>query len=232
MSGDELLRVRDLHLAFGTLRVLDGLNLECGAGEVTALIGRNGSGKSTLLNCVNGRLNPAHGTVLLDGHQLPHEPAWRRARRRIGWTFQDVSFPLSASLSELLVTFTTDFDDTPAETFAELASMAEPFIDQPWSTLSFGQRKLAEILVASSRQPRLLLLDEPIAGLSRHLVSLVSRHLRALASVGTGILLVEHDREFVCETATQAHLLSSGRIVMSAPPRELLGSSTALEVLL
>jgi ABC-type branched-subunit amino acid transport system ATPase component len=232
VNSGVLLEVRDLQLAFGALHVLDGVTLECRAGEVTALIGRNGSGKSTLLNCLSGRLRPSRGAIVLDGLALPNEPAWRRARRGVGWTFQNVSFPMSASLAELLDTFAANPDGPSPATFGELAFEADSFRDQPWSSLSFGQRKLAEILVAASRGPRLLLLDEPIAGLSRHLVSLVGRHLKLLASLGTGILVVEHNREFICETATQAHLLANGRILMSAPPRALLASSIALETLL
>jgi branched-chain amino acid transport system ATP-binding protein len=228
MTEPMVLELRHLTRSFGSLSVLRGVDLTCGMGEIVAVVGKNGSGKSTLVRCISGQLRHDGGQLFLEGKELRSEAAWERARGGLSWTFQDVAAPLTLSPREMLSLAREGNASAKGVLEAEL----EPFADQPWITLSFGQRKLTQLVVALARNPRLLLLDEPVAGLAPRIVLLVGDALRDVAAGGAAVMIIEHNREFVSAAAHRLHVLAAGMIRISGPPEEVFGADETLEALL
>ena len=211
------LRVDGLVKAFGGLRALDGCSFEAAGDGITGLIGPNGSGKSTLFNCVTGFYRPDAGRVAFGEGPLTGLPPWAVARHGVVRTFQQTRvFPRLTCLENLLV--------APAEqpgvglaaalvrspsvrrVEARLLARAEalldrvdlgPHADALAGALSYGQQKLLELARALMTGPRLLLLDEPAAGINPALIDRLVALIRALHAQGMGFLVVEHDFRLV-----------------------------------
>lgn len=232
MADQGVLDVKALRKSFGALEVLKGVDLRCVPGSIQGLIGRNGSGKSTLLSCISGRINPDAGTLYLDDRALPDEAAWKRARRGIAWTFQDTSLSLTSSVADLLTTAESRGFSDRGSVPKELKDTTESFQNLAWNTLSFGQRKVAALLIAISRRPRVLLLDEPVSGLSMNLIELVGRALRTFADDGAVVMVVEHDREFLRQTVDSVAVLSCGAIVLTGGPDAVFDDPRTLDALI
>lgn len=215
------LQIVGLSKAYGAVQVLRDVSLECAAGSVHVLLGRNGSGKSTLLACASGRVRADHGSILMDGQRLLREPAWRRARGGLAWTFQDASPALTSSVADVLRA-ANGRGKAPVDLPASLQSALEPFVHEAWDRLSFGQRKLAALAAAAARRPRLLFLDEPVAGLAPPMREIVGKVVRQLAERGAAVLVVEHQREFIASFADEVSVISGGAIAMSGAPVQVL----------
>lgn len=227
--------VRSLRKSFGANQVLRGVDLTCAPGEITAIVGRNGSGKSTLLNCLSGRLRGDSGEIELAGVALQEEPAWKRARRGFAWTSQDVSAPLTLSIEALidLARASVGSGDGGSVKLIPrvLVEATRPFAGQAWNRLSFGQRKLGALAIATARSPQILLLDEPVAGLSAGFTDVASEAVAELAARGIIVLVVEHNRPFLERTASRVAVLSAGEIVVSGSPADVFADARTLEAL-
>lgn len=232
MTKPMVLELRQLKRTFGSVEVLRGVDLTCHAGEIAAVVGKNGSGKSTLVRCISGQLRHDKGQLLFQGDELRSEPAWERAGRGLSWTFQDVAAQITLSPRELLSLSGEEMASAKRGPRAELHAHLERFVDQSWTTLSFGQRKLTQLVVALARRPKLLLLDEPVAGLAPMIVALAGEALQELSSRGAAVLIIEHNREFVSDVAHRLHVLSAGTIKISGAPNEVFGMGGTLEALL
>ncbi|MDP1736527.1 MAG: ATP-binding cassette domain-containing protein [Caulobacter sp.] len=224
--------IQDLSKAFGALQVLRGVSLTCEAGAIHGLVGRNGSGKSTLLNCLSGRVAKDSGIVRLSGVNLPDEAAWKRARRGFGWTFQDVAMPLTLSPTELVKAAVARSARGPRPIFLDLQAATRPFMETPWNRLSFGQRKLAALLVAVSRNPAVLLLDEPVAGLSPAMVEIARNTLQMVAGQGAVVLVVEHNKDFLMQVTRSVSVISGGSILLSGTAKAVFADSRTMEALI
>lgn len=224
--------IQDLSKAFGALQVLRGVSLTCEAGAIHGLVGRNGSGKTTLLNCLSGRLVRDSGIVRVGAAALPDEPAWKRARRGFGWTFQDVAIPLTLTTRDLVRAAVSRSVGVSRPTSSDLQDGAQPFMDTPWNRLSFGQRKLASLLIAVSRSPKVLLLDEPVAGLSPAMVEIARNTLQSVAGQGAVVLVVEHNRDFLMQVTQSLSVISSGSILLSGTARTVFADPRTLEALI
>ncbi len=225
------LQIAGLCKAFGKVEVLRDVDLTCFAGTVVGLVGRNGSGKTTLLSCISGRLGQDAGVILLDGRRLPKEPPWRRAARGIGWTFQDTTVALTATVSEMVNLAAARSGLRTIASYADLDASMSDILGLRWQQLSFGQRKLAALRVALARSPRLLLLDEPAAGLAAPLANLVAATLRTAAREGAAVVLVEHDRGFVTTATDQVAVLDQGRIAVTGTAAIVLETPETMETL-
>lgn len=227
-----ILEVQGLVKTFGGLTATDNVSLDLHPGEIHALIGPNGAGKTTLMNQLGGELIPNRGRILLDGAEITRLPVHARVRRGLGRTFQVTNLLGAFSVAENVAIAVQAHiggnwrildrmrgrRDLWRRTEAILA-------DSPLGAragvavqdLSHGERKQLELLVAMATGPRLLLLDEPMAGLgpteSREMVD----HLRAL-STSIPLLLVEHDMEAVWALADRVSVLVYGRVIASGPP--------------
>ncbi|MCR8726722.1 ABC transporter ATP-binding protein [Frigidibacter sp. ROC022] len=230
-----VLEVSGLVKRFGGLVATDHVTLDVQAGEIHALIGPNGAGKSTLINQLSGEIAPDAGTIRLLGRDVTHEPAHARVRLGLGRTFQVTSLLDECTVSESvalavqahaggnLKLWDRAANRTPVRTRTEalLAGTAlEPRAAMRAADLSHGERKQLELVMALALEPKLMLLDEPMAGLghveSGEMIE-VLRGLRARA----GVLLVEHDMDAVFALADRISVLVYGQIVASGSVEEI-----------
>lgn len=246
MSGD--LQIRNLRRQFGGVAAVDGVDLDVPAGAVTALIGPNGAGKTTLFHCITGIETADAGTVTLSGRELSSLPPHARARAGIAWTFQRIELFAGLTVAEnvrvgaenrrgrpLLAGLLGLPDPRRAATRGAAAAVLErlglmPVADVPAGMLPTGTMRLVEIGRALAAEPTALLLDEPASGLDDDQIARLAEVLRALAADGLAILLVEHDMRFVTGVADHAHLMVSGRIMLSGRPDDVLAAPMAHEI--
>jgi branched-chain amino acid transport system ATP-binding protein len=238
--------VENLVKRFGNLVVTDDVSLKLDVGARHALIGPNGAGKSTFVHQLSGVLSPNSGRVLLGGRDVTHLPARRRVALGLGRTFQ------IANLFQRLTVFHNIFLALseragishvfwrPASRNAGLIEEGEEIaatfgltrcLARPVAEISYGEQRLLEIAVAMALRPKVLLLDEPAAGLPKSEIQGVLDGL-ALLPAETAILLIEHDMLIVREFAKVVTVLVEGRIVASGAPGEVLGSEIVRSVYL
>jgi branched-chain amino acid transport system ATP-binding protein len=232
---EPILRVRHLRKAYGALLATNDLSFDVARGEVHALIGPNGAGKTTLVNQLSGLLRPDSGSILLDGEEISRMQPWRRTARGLARSFQITSIFDHLSVAENLALailaqnghnfrFWQRALDGPLVrrnlpsmlARIDLAEQAE----RPARTLSHGQKKQLEVGMALAGNPRLLIFDEPMAGLGPGGTVEMSRLLRALKGSMT-ILLVEHDMEAVFSLADRITVLVYGRNLATGTPTEI-----------
>jgi ABC-type branched-subunit amino acid transport system ATPase component/ABC-type branched-subunit amino acid transport system permease subunit len=244
-SGDAppaLLEARDLRADFGGVRALDGVSLSLTAGEVHGLIGPNGSGKSTLLRVLSGTLAAGGGAVTLESVPIDHLDEAGRVRAGITRTFQRTAImPHLRALAHVEVGLHTRLVDaafaqallkSPAyraeviEGRREAARLLEVFgLEGSASALplelSSGRQRLLQMATAMATRPRVLLLDEPAAGMSADEIALLHSAISRVAAAGVAILLIEHNMRFVAGVATRVTVLDGGRVLASGTPAEV-----------
>jgi branched-chain amino acid transport system ATP-binding protein len=225
ISGAEpLLLVAGLTAGYGKLRVLHGVDIVVGRGELVAILGPNGAGKSTLLCTIAGLLSKLAGRVVFDGRDLAGLGAKDTVRLGIGHVIQDhrIFTHLSVQDNLLLAGY-----DLPRD--AHLARIEEVYSlfpeiaakrHQPGAALSGGQQQMLAVAQGIVRRPRLLMLDEPSAGLSPVLVDRVLAVAAALRADGTSVLLVEQAVQKSLAFADRIYAMAGGRIVLEAATTE------------
>jgi branched-chain amino acid transport system ATP-binding protein len=226
MSAEPLLSVSDLHVSYGRIEVLHGVDLEVNEGEIVALVGANGAGKSTLLKTISGLIRPRRGKVRLGArdttgwspHKLvragiAHVPEGRRV------------FPRFDIRENLRVGgyVSPDFRSNGAEIERVIASV--PALERRKSSLagelSGGEQQLLAVQRALMSKPKLLLMDEPSMGLAPVLVDGIFDLIQQLNRDGTTVLLVEQNAVASMDIAHRAYVLAAGKVVMSGPAAEL-----------
>jgi len=240
------LSVRNLSKRFGELAVTNDVSFDLERGARHALIGPNGAGKSTLVHQLSGVLKPDAGSVVLEGTDVTSMSARDRVALGLGRTFQisNLFFKLTVfeniflALSEragisskpwLIASRQTALIEEGEEIAATFG--LEGCMARTVSEVSYGEQRLLEIAIAMALRPRVLLLDEPAAGLPKSEIASVLNGL-ALLPAETAILLIEHDMHIVREFATSVALLVDGRLELSGPPREVLESELVRSVYL
>ena len=230
MSGAAV-EVEALVKDFGGLRALDGVTLRVDPGERRAIIGPNGAGKTTLFNIITGLLPPTAGRILLEGRDITGLPPHRRAQLGLGRTFQITNlFPkLSVRDNVLLAVQAADparFTlHRPVEAYPHLFREAEALMERwglrdraatPVRFLSHGEQRQVELLLALAVRPKVLLLDEPAAGLSPAETAALAEIIRGLPRETT-ILLIEHDMDVAFALADRVTVLHYGEVVAEGP---------------
>ena len=237
-----LLEIRDLSLSFSGLHALSGVSFNLGEGEIVGLIGPNGAGKSTLLNCVSGLYRPQSGAVRFGGDEIvglkPHQIAAMGIRR----TFQNLELFREATLRENVIlglayryrsSVLGDFLDMPLARAKRQAASdeADRIINSlalnhvasvQVSDLPYGFQKTAELARALAGRPRLLLLDEPAAGMNPEESKKVAETVRTLRDTERiSILLVEHDMRVVMTVCDRVVVLDHGEKIGEGSPAEI-----------
>ncbi len=230
-----LLTVQGLSKSFGGVVAARDVDFTLQRGEMLAIIGPNGAGKSTVFNMVGGQLRPDQGRVLLDGQDITAASPQKRFRRGVGRTFQVAQTFLSMSAAEnvqmALISCHRHSNGlwTPArerhrDKALELLSqvgMAEA-ADVPCSSLAYGDVKRVELAIALAGQPKLLLMDEPTAGMApRERAALMDLTASIAASQGIGVLFTEHDMDVVFGHAARVLVLLRGQIIAAGTPDEI-----------
>ncbi|GMV02176.1 MAG: ATP-binding cassette domain-containing protein [Burkholderiaceae bacterium] len=224
-----MLRIEGLVKRFGGLIAVDRLDFAVEAGEIVGLLGPNGSGKTTVMNLVSGALAPSEGSIRLDGIELARMPAHRIARRGIARTFQLVRVLESMSclenvLAGMAFCAARRFGrDAHAQSSALLARVGLAGREQdPARDLTYVDRKRLELARALAARPRLLLLDEWLAGLNPSELREGVELLRRLREEGTTMVLVEHVMDAIRSLCDRCVVMNAGRKIADAPPREAL----------
>jgi branched-chain amino acid transport system ATP-binding protein len=234
MSGT-LLQVDNLAKRFGGIVASDDLSLGVLSGELHAVIGPNGAGKTTLIAQLSGQLRPDAGTIHFAGNDITALPMHRRSQLGLARSFQITSLFLDLSVLDNVALavqghaghsfrFWRAARSEPDLRDPALAALARVGLsgraDQPVSALSHGEHRLLELAMALAGSPRMLLLDEPMAGLGPEESARMVAMLRALKNELT-ILLVEHDMEAVFALADRITVLVYGRVIASGAPAEI-----------
>ncbi|MFF8675449.1 ATP-binding cassette domain-containing protein [Streptomyces sp. NPDC015242] len=225
LPASPLLTARRLHARYGGFTALDGVDLDLFPGRVTAVVGPNGAGKSTLFHCLAGTLRPTRGAVALGGRDITALPAHARTRLGVARTFQQLAvFPTLTVAENVRVGAEQGrvADPGAVERTLRLLGLDGPVRARPAAGLPTGTLRRVELARVLAGGPRVLLLDEPAAGLDTAEVNALTRVLRALAADGTALLVVEHDLDLVADLADVVHVMTAGRIVASGPPGRVL----------
>ena len=241
-----VLRVQNLAKSFGGVDAVHDVSFSVAAGELVALIGPNGAGKTTCFNLVNGQLRPDTGTVELLGSRIDGLPPRAIARRGVGRTFQVAALFASMTVQEnvqlaLLARAgrrqsigarATDCIRSEAEALLERVRMTE-FADQGCATLAYGNAKRVELALALAAAPRLLLMDEPTAGMSPRSRGRLMQLVAALArEQQIALLFTEHDMDVVFGHADRVIVLDRGRVIAEGPPDAIRANANVQAVYL
>jgi branched-chain amino acid transport system permease protein len=249
-AGQVVLQARDVTKRFGGLVANNAVSMDVQAGEIHALIGPNGAGKSTFFNMISGVDDPTAGEVVLMGRPMKARPARDFALLGLSRTFQHVrllgqrsvlenvalgTHPRSHAswLAAMLRLDRTQEAALRQEALRQLARCGlAAHADAPAASLALGQQRVIEIARALASQPAVLLLDEPAAGL-RHLEKqALATLLRQLRAEGVGILVVEHDMEFVMNLADRITVLEFGSVIARGTPAQVQANPRVLDAYL
>ena len=248
-----LLEVRDVVRSFGGVRAVDGASLEVETGSITSLIGPNGAGKSTLFNIVSGFLRAETGTVSFEGRRIDRLPPHRIAQAGLVRTFQTARAlarmtvlenvllaaprqPGERLLRNVIGARTTRRREREASARAhELLQLVrlDGHAAELAATLSGGQRKLLDFARVLMTDPRLVLLDEPMAGVNPVLRGELLEHVVSLREThGVTVLLVEHDLEVVMGVSDRVVVMSNGSVIASGPPESVRSDARVVDAYL
>ncbi len=221
-----LLSVEDIRVEFGGIVALADLSFTIDAGQICALIGPNGAGKTTLFNCVSRLYHPTSGTIRFDGQDLLRMPAHRIARVGIARTFQNLAlFPALSVLDNVLIGGYTHgrVNARRAEAHSILQRLSlDDLAARPAVGLPYGTLKRVEIARALAARPKLLLLDEPTAGMNTSETREMTDFIRKLrAELGLTVLLIEHDMRVVMGISDRVTVLDHGEVIAKGSPDEV-----------
>ena len=231
---------------FGGLMAVDDVSLTLSVGELHAVIGPNGAGKSTLVNLLAGELRPTSGSIRLGGEEVTAWPAWRRARSGIGRSFQRTNVMPGMTVFENVRLAAQAAGFAPRR-WLRLASRERGPIEAARAALarvglreaaesiagalSHGELRLLEIAMALATRPRVLLLDEPLAGMGPEEGVRVAALLRELAR-DHAVLLIEHDMDVVFAVADRLTVMVDGKVLERGPPARIRASAAVREAYL
>jgi urea transport system ATP-binding protein len=239
-----LLELRQITVSFDGFLALRDLNLSLKPGELRAVIGPNGAGKTTFLDVITGKLRPTAGDVLFKGRSLLNKPEHRIARLGIGRKFQSPRVFENLTVRENLglavslpkrpwSLLTTDLTATQRDRIDHLMEIValQQRANQIAGSLSHGQKQWLEIVMLVGQAPDLLLVDEPVAGLTDEETDLTADLLKSLAGDHT-VLVIEHDMEFIRRLQTQVTVLHQGYVLCEGSMDEIQRDSRVIEVYL
>ncbi|GLK82985.1 ABC transporter ATP-binding protein [Ancylobacter defluvii] len=235
MTAPPVLSVGNLAKAYGGVHALDGVSFDVHAGELLALIGPNGAGKSTCFNVVNGQIRPDAGTVRLEGRDITGLPPRAIARLGVGRTFQiaavfgsltvlaNVETALLASRGASFGLWRPQDGQARGEALDLLAQTGlAALADRPATGLAYGDVKRLELAIAIAGSPRLLLMDEPTAGMGTHeRLALIGLVRRLAAARSLAVLFTEHSMDVVFGHATRVIVLARGRVIADGSVEEI-----------
>jgi ABC-type branched-subunit amino acid transport system ATPase component len=233
-----MLRIDNLGKSFGGLRALDMLRLSVEPGQVLGLIGPNGSGKTTTINLLTGVYNATSGTVMLGDRDITNQKAHRIARAGVTRTFQNLRLFPTRSVRDNVRSGQTVFCRSlltrisafPTAEERQLRREVNELLDRfalsdradwPAGSLSYGERKRLEIARALAMRPKVLLLDEPAAGMNPNELDWLTGVIREIGDSGVAIILVEHHMKLVMSICDRIAVLNFGQKIAEGPPAEI-----------
>jgi branched-chain amino acid transport system ATP-binding protein len=247
-----LLTVDALSKHFGGVKALEGVTFEVKTGEILALIGPNGAGKTTCFNVINGILPPTSGSLALGGADLAGLPPYRRAALGLARTFQNIQLfggmtvlgnvltgrhlgqPAGVLKALLPLPAVVLADKRNREKAMELLDFVDLADKAPWpaDTLAYGEQRRLEIARALAQEPKLLLLDEPAAGLNPRETEDLMALLIRLRDLGITLLVIEHDMTLVMGLCQRIVVLDHGQVIAAGLPRDIRLNPRVIEAYL
>lgn len=235
--ADPLLSVEQVSKRFGGLLALDRVSFTAAPRRITALIGPNGAGKTTLFSIVAGYLPASEGSIVFDGADIKGEPCYRLARRGLARTFQIAQPFAGLTVRENIAVGAYLSRPARRDALAAAGEIAREvgladLLDRPAATLTVAGRKRLELARALAIGPRLLLLDEVLAGLNPSEIRDMVPVIRAIRSRGITIVMIEHVMQAVMHLAERIFVLSEGRIIAQGPPEAIVADPLVVEAYL
>ncbi len=252
MTGGALLRVDSVRLAFGGHDVLDGVSFEIDRGSICGLIGPNGAGKTSLLNCISGLYKPDAGDIALDGYSLAGRRPESLSRLGLSRTFQQPALFAGLTAREQIVLAietrsrvgwlshvwafpSAERRRAQARRDSQAQGLIDHFelnalADQPVDQLSTAARRRVELARALALEPKLLLLDEPAAGLDRQAQQALAERLRELRDqAGLAVLVIEHRMHWLRSVCDRLVALRHGRVIAQGRPETVFAEPEVIE---
>jgi branched-chain amino acid transport system ATP-binding protein len=241
------LEVKDVRKAYGAIRAVDGVSFDVGPGEIVGVIGPNGSGKTTLFNSILGQIKPTSGSVSFCGEDITAMSPLELSRRGVGRTFQTLQVFAKLSVRDNLIVAAQEFRGTLlsrllARPDAGLGEQADRMIELfrlqhvahlPAGSLSYGQQKLIDIAMAFMPAPRLVLLDEPCAGVNPSLVDQLHDLLVELNKAqGGSFVVIEHNMDFIMKLCPHVICMVEGKVLAEGPPASVQANRQVLDAYL
>ncbi len=241
---EPILKLTDVNKSFGGVVVADHVDLSLRPGEIHGLIGPNGAGKTTLLNLISGIYDMDSGKIEFCGKDISHMPPPDRARMGLGRTFQTPRFldktdieenlMIANDLSHRVSFFKSFFSGKDRRYLSRLEELTQIAgftfnLEDDISSLTFGQRKLLEIIRAILAEPKAILIDEPAAGLNGGEIQDEIRLLQwATRELGVGILLIEHSMDMIMSVCQVITVLNFGCVIACGTPNEIAGNEEVI----
>jgi lipopolysaccharide export system ATP-binding protein len=231
---EPILEAKGLVKWFGKRQVVCGVDLQVGPGEVVGLLGRNGAGKTTTFRMIMGLLNPDGGKVTLDHRDISRVPMYERANRGIGYLAQQPSVFQRMTVEENLLGALELQERSRDKRHARVEELVkklglEVVRHSMASVLSGGERRRLEIARAMSLRPKVVLFDEPFAGIDPIAVSEIQNILRELRTLNIGILLTDHNVRETLAITDRTYIMDEGKIWIHGPPQEIVANAEARE---
>jgi branched-chain amino acid transport system ATP-binding protein len=252
-APEPLLELRDVTLRFGGVTALDGISFDVAPGELFAVIGPNGAGKTSIFNCINGVYRPQEGSVRLAGTELVGRPPAAAVRAGVARTFQNLGLFANLTVVDNLMLgrhhlMRTGFltgavwwgrakreEVAHREAVEEIVELLElePHRHHHAGLLPYGVQKRLELGRALAMEPKLLLLDEPVAGMNLEETEDMARYvLEARAALGIAIVLVEHEMHLVMDIADRVMAMDFGKPIATGTPAEVQADKNVIEAYL
>jgi len=241
------LEVKNMKKSYGAIKAVDGVTMSVGPGEIVGVIGPNGSGKTTLFNSILGQIKPTAGAVEFCGEDITGMSPLMLSRRGVGRTFQTLQVFVKLSVRDNLIAAAQEFKGSmPGRLFAApdagLGEHADQMIEMfrlkhvahlPAGNLSYGQQKLIDIAMAFMPAPRLVLLDEPCAGVNPSLVDQLRELLVELNKTqGGSFVVIEHNMDFIMQLCPRVICMVEGKVLAAGAPATVQSDRRVLEAYL
>ncbi len=241
MTPPPLLEIRGLSKRFGGLVAVDDVNFSLASGETLGLIGPNGAGKTTLINLISGSITPTTGDILFEGRSIKNLTAFKRARLGIGRTFQIMKpFPGLSVLDNIAIGALFGTSETAkalrtardeASKWLELMDLSR-YADRRADELGGPDRKRLELAKAMAMKPKLLLLDEVMAGLNHVEINEVIEAIKKVRSTGISVLVIEHVIKVIQRLSDRLLVLHHGQQIIEGKPEVVLADPRVIEAYL
>ena len=243
---EALLRLADVRINFGALKAVDGVSLQVGEGERVAILGPNGAGKTTLFNAITGMIRASSGSVAFGGKDITRVTPNGRAQHGIARTFQITNLFFGLSVQENLLLATRGLGKTKYSMWrSDLASGTERQVvdsalekchllhkrELPVKELAYGEQRQLELAMSLTSSPRLLLLDEPAAGLSPAERGVMANVIRGLPPT-LALILIEHDIDLALGLVGRVVVMSQGAVLVEGKPDEIRRNAQVQEIYL
>ena len=236
-----MLRTENATIRFGGLTAVDHVNMQVKANQITGLIGPNGAGKTTFFNCISGVYKPDEGSVWFNGQRIDGKKPFQVNMAGMTRTYQVINLFWKMNVLENVLVgmhprlksgFFSDMFRTPAQRREEKLAYEKAYewLDfvgltanalDPAASLSYGKQRLLEIIRGLASQPKLILLDEPAAGMNSKEKAELDVLLRKIIDLGVTILLIEHDMKVVMGVCDYIYVLSNGKLLAQGVPEEV-----------